>query len=138
MALDHNFACLAYFRFEHRAFLQPAHQHTRAAIDKAFRQTFVQRVGKFIFYRAGDTLPMLRIGKPIETVGNKGPGSDMRDTVGQGIDAAIGVIRLCNLMGKPVIGDMAVPHQKSIKGDREFRVGRRRDLAIIRNLADIP
>ena len=138
MALDHDFACLSDFSFQHCVFSKPPHQHAGAAVDEALGQPFVQRIGQLVLNRARDALPMLRIGKPIRTVGNESPGPDMRDPVGERIDVAVGPVGLRDLTGEPIGRDVTLSHQESIEGYGKFRMGRRRDLAIVGNLADIP
>ena len=97
MALDRYFASLSDFGFQHRVLSQPPHQHAGAAVHEAFGQTFMQRIGQLVFDRAGDALPMLRIGEPIRAVGDESPGPDMRDPVGESIDVAVGPVGLGHL-----------------------------------------
>ena len=61
---------------------QGFHQGTRAPVNKALCELFVQRIrqGVLDFARLG--LPMLRVGKPFRTIGHKCPGPDMGQTVG--------------------------------------------------------
>ena len=102
MALDHDFAGLADFGFEHRVLAQPPHQHAGAAIDEALGQPLVQRVGQLVLDRARDALPVLGIGEPVRTVRRKGPGPDMRDAVRERVDVAVGAVGLRDLAGEPV------------------------------------
>ena len=98
MALDGDFASLSDFSFQHRVLSQPPHQHAGAAVHEAFGQAFMQRIGQLVLDRAGDALPMLRIGEPIRAVGNESPGPDMRDPVGEGVDVAVGPVGLSHLL----------------------------------------
>ena len=50
MPLDEDVARLGDFRFEHRVFSQPPHQHAGAAVDEPFGQPFVQRIGQLVLY----------------------------------------------------------------------------------------
>ena len=102
MALDRHFARLSDFGFQHRVLSQPPHQHAGAAIDEAFGQPLMQRIGQLVLDRAGDPLPMLRVGEPVRAVGDESPGPDMRDPVGEGVDVAVGSVGLRHLAGKPV------------------------------------
>ena len=138
MALDHDLAGLADFGFELRILAQPPHQHAGAAVDETFGQPLVQRIGQLVLDAAGDALPVLRIGEPIRPVGDEGPGPDMRDPIGEGIDVAVGPVGLRHLCGEPVGRDDARRNQMRIERHHQFGMGRRRDLAIVGNLADLP
>ena len=138
MALDGHFASFSDFGFQHRVLSQPPHQHAGAAVHEAFGQTFVQRIGQLVFDRAGDALPMLRIGEPIGAVGDESPGPDMRDPVGEGVDVAVGAVGLRHLLGEPIDRDVTLSHQESIEGHHQFGMGGGRDLAVVGNLAGIP
>ena len=138
MAFDRDFAGLSDFGFQHRVLSQPPHQHAGAAVHEAFGQTFVQRIGQLVFDGARDALPMLGVGKPVRSVGNESPGPDMRDPVGESVDVAVGPVGLGNLTGEPIGRDVTLSHQKSIEGDDQFGMGRRRDFAIVGNLAGVP
>ena len=70
MAFDRYFTGFSDFSFKHRVLSQPPHQHAGAAVHEAFGQALVQRIGQFVLDRAGDTLPVLRVGEPIRAVGN--------------------------------------------------------------------
>ena len=126
------------FGFQHRVLSQPPHQHAGAAVHEALGQALVQRIGQLVLDRAGNALPMLRIGKPIRAIGDESPGPDMRDPVGKGIDVAVGSVGLGNLASEPVGRDVTLSHQESIEGHHKFGMGRRRDLAVVGDLADIP
>ena len=62
----------------------------------------------------------------------------MGDAVRERIDVAVGPIGLRDLAGEPVGRDRALAHEKAVERHHELGMGRRRDLAIIRNLADLP
>ena len=79
MAFYDHFAGLADFRIQHRVFPQAAHQYTGTAINETLREPFMQRIGQFIFNIACDSLPMLGIRQPVRTIGDEGPGADLRD-----------------------------------------------------------
>ena len=81
---------------------------------------------------------MIGIGEPVGPVRHEGPGSDMGNAGRQGIDVAIGAIGLRHLPGEPVDRNFTLSREETIEGDRKFRMGGRRSLAIIRNLANIP
>ena len=98
--------------FQHRVLSQPPHQHAGAAVDEALGQPLVQRIGQLVLDRAGDALPMLRIGKPVRAVGDESPGPDMRDAVGEGVDVAVGAVGLGNLAREPVGRDGTLAHQE--------------------------
>ena len=76
----------------------------------------MQRIGQLVLDRARDALPMLRIGKPVRTVGRKGPGPDMRDPRRQRIDVAVDPIGLRDLAREPIVGDIALAHQEADRG----------------------
>src|SRR5690242_18709579 len=48
------------------------------------------------------------------------------------------MIRLFNLVGEPVGRNRTLADEKAIKRSRQLRVGGGRDLAIVRDLADVP
>ena len=122
VAFDHDLACLADFGLQHRVFLQPPHQHTGAAVDKAFRQTFVQRVGKLILYA--------RARHPANAPDRRASRDGWRQKSRSGharsgwraIDVAVGVVGLRDLAGEPVVGDAALSHQKAVERDGKFRM----------------
>ncbi len=138
MAFDDDFAGFVDLRLKLGVLAQPPHQHAGAAIDEALGEPLVQRVGELVFDGACDALPMLGIGEPIRPVGGKGPGADMGDARRQRIDVAVGPVGLRDLTREPVGLDFALAHEEAIDGDHELGVVRRRDLAIIGNLADVP
>jgi hypothetical protein len=65
------------FSFEHRVLSQAPHEHRCPAVNKAFRQPFMQRIGQTVFNFARLFLPVCRIGKPFRSVGNISPGPDL-------------------------------------------------------------
>ena len=138
VALDDHFAGFGDFGFEHRVLAQPPHQHAGAAVDEALGETLVQRVGQPVLDAARDALPVLGIGEPVRAVCRKGPGPDVGDPVRERIDIAVGAVRLRNLRGEPVGRNCTLPHQEIHRGWRQLGMGGRRDLAIVRNLADLP
>src|SRR6185295_12461261 len=138
MALNSYFARLSDLSFQHCVFSKPPHQHAGAAINETFGQTFVQRIRQLVLNRARDALPMVRIGKPIQAVGNESPGPDMRDPVGESVDVAVGPVGMSNLTSEPIGGDVTLSHQESIEGYGQFGMGRGRDLSIVGNLTGIP
>src|SRR4029079_12817387 len=66
------------------------------------------------------------------------PGAYMRDSVRKGVNVAIAPVGVSDLTSKPIVGDTTLAHQETIEGHRQFRVGRGRDLALIRYLTNIP
>jgi hypothetical protein len=81
MPLDHNFACLGDFRFQHRVFSHPPHQHAGAAVDEPFGQPFMQGIGKLVLYGARDALPVFGVAEPVGPVRRESPSPDMGNTV---------------------------------------------------------
>ena len=53
VAFDDDFAGLGDFGFQHRVLSQPPHQHAGAAVDEAFGQPLVQRVGQLVLDARG-------------------------------------------------------------------------------------
>ena len=62
----------------------------------------------------------------------------MGDAVRERVDVAVGAIGLRDLAGEPVGRNCALAHEKAVERDHELGMGRRRDLAVIGNLADFP
>ena len=138
VTLDNDIAGFCDFSFEHRVLAQPPHQYAGAAVDKPLGQTLVQRVGQFVLDAARDALPVLGIGEPVRTVCRKGPGPDVGDPVRERIDIAVGAVRLRYLPSKPFGRDCTPPHEETIEGGGQLRMGGGRNLAIVRNLANLP
>jgi hypothetical protein len=138
MGRDRYLSRLADVGVQDCGFSKPPHQHAGAAVDETFGQTFMQRIGQFVLNCARDTLPMVRIGKPIRAVGNESPSPDMRYPVGESVDVAVGPVGKSNLTSEPIDGDVTLSHQESIEGNGQFGMGRRCNLSIVGNLADIP
>src|SRR5262245_8343257 len=106
MAFDRDLTRLSDFSFQHRVFSKPSHQHACAAVNETLSQTFMQRIGQLVLNPARDALPMVGIGEPIRPVGNESPGPDMRDPVGESVDAAVGPVGMSNLTSEPICGDV--------------------------------
>ena len=138
VALDDHFATFLNFSFQCGVLSQPLHQHAGAAIHEALGEALMQGIGKLVLDGARFGLPMFRIGKPVRAVRHKRPGPHMRDPVRQRIDVAVGSVGLRDLAGEPVDRYFTLPHQESIEGHDQLGVHRRRDLAVIGNLADVP
>ncbi|MDF2973928.1 MAG: hypothetical protein K0R61_4378, partial [Microvirga sp.] len=81
---------------------------------------------------------MLRILQPVGTIGDEGPGPDLGDAVGEGIDIPIGPIHSGQMAGKPVGRDGPVLHEETVELTDKIRVGLRRNFSVIRHLADLP
>ena len=62
----------------------------------------------------------------------------MGDAVRQRVDVAIGMISLLHLECEPVGGNRPFPHQEAIQRGGKLGVGRRRYLAIVGHLANVP
>src|SRR5262249_24320283 len=131
-------AGLAVCGWGHRVLARPPHQHAGAPVDETLDETFVQRIGELDLDRAGDPLPVLRVGEPVRTVCRKGPGPDVGDTGRERIDVAVGEVRQRYLAAEPVYRNPTLAPQKSIEGDHQLRVRGRRDLTIVGDLADLP
>ena len=138
MAFDDDIAGLVDLRLQRCVFAQPPHQHAGAAIDETLGEPLVQRVGKLVLDAASDALPMFGIGEPIRPVRHECPGPDMGDTRRQRIDIAVGPVRLRDVAGEPIGRDLALALQITVQRDHELGMVRRRDLAIVGNLADFP
>ena len=82
---------------------------------------------------------MLGIVEPLRPVRNEGPGADLGETVGERIEIAIGAVGERHLGREPVGGDAAlVAHDEAVERRREFGVARRRNLAVVGDLAHPP
>ena len=138
VALDFDVAGRADLRLHGPVLFQALHEHRCPAVNEAFRQAFVQRVGEFVLDRAGARLPVNRVGEPAGLVRHIGPCPDLRDAVRQRIDLAVGAVGAPHLFGHEGLVDMAVAHK--VDEDRRDDVGmlRRRDLAIVRKGAHLP
>ena len=126
-------------RLQRRVFTQPPHQHAGAAIDETLGEPLVQRVGQLVFDGAGDALPMFR-DRPANPAGWR---RKSRSGCARCASTAYRYRRRC---GRPArsagqnqsVVDFAVALQIAVYGDHEFGMVRRRDLAIVGNLADFP
>src|SRR5690606_17854202 len=104
-AFDQNLAIAVYSRHKILILAQTFHQDAGAPIDKALRQSLVERVRQPILYITRALLPMRWIVKPIGPVGHIGPGPHMGKAGGERINVPVGAVKLANLARKPVIGD---------------------------------
>ena len=138
LSFDKHVPCRCNFRFKHRVLSQPSHQYARPPVDEALGEPVVQCVGQTVFYAARHALPMGGIRKPVTTVGDEGPGADMCNAVRQRIDVAVDPVGEGDLAGKPVVGNDPVAGQMGIEPGDQVGMVRRRDLAVIGDLADIP
>ncbi len=138
LALDQDVAGRRDLAFEHRVLFQPPHQHAGPPVDETGGQPLMQRVRQTILYRARALLPMGRVAQPLRAVGGEGPGADVGDAVGEGIDVAVGVVGVGDLAGEPVVGNDAVAGQEAEQGGDQLGVVGRRDLAVVGDLADVP
>ena len=91
-----------------------------------------------ILYRARALLPMAWVGKPFRAVRGEGPCADVGDTISQRINVAVGAVGEGDLVGEPVVGDLAVARQEAEQRGDEFGVIGWGDLAVIGDLADVP
>ena len=115
------------------------HQSRRPLVDEPLRQPLMQRVRQLILDLARPRLPMGRILEPVRAVRYERPGADMGQPVRQRIDIAIRAIRERNLLGKPIFGyPLVASTQRLVKRTHELSMVRRRNLAIIRDLAHVP
>ena len=114
MAFHDHFAGLADFRIQHGVFPQAAHQYTGTTINETLREPLMQRIGQFIFDLARDSLPIIGIRQPVRSVGNEGPGADLRDPARQGVNIAVGPIGLVDLGSEPGVWNSALLHQETI------------------------
>ena len=138
MPFDEHCAGGADFGFGHRILSQAPHEHGSPAVYEPFRQPLVQRIRQSVFDLARFFLPVCRIGKPAGTVGNEGPGADLRDAVRQRVDVAVGGIGAPHLLGHVVLVDMAEPDEiGEHRGDEVGMLGRR-DLAIVGQRTGLP
>ena len=98
----------------------------------------MQGVRQIVLYLTRDTLPMLWITQPAGAIGNKSPGPDLGDPCRKRIKTAVGAVLGSDMAGEPVLRDMTGAHDKAKHGYHEFAMRRRRQFAIIRNLAAFP
>ena len=138
LALDQHVAIGSYFGVQHSVLSEAPHEERGAAVDEALREPLVQRVRQTVLYPTRLALPMLGVGEPVAAIGDEAPGAHLRDPLRQRIDIAIGAIDFRQTPGKPVVRNAPAPHDEEKDGAREFRMGGRRNLAIVGNLADFP
>ena len=98
----------------------------------------MQGIREPILHAARHALPVFGIGEPVRTVRREGPGADMGDARRQRIDIAVGAIRQRDLVGEPIGLDRAVALQEAVHRHHELGMVRRRDLAVVGKLADVP
>ncbi len=135
---DHDLTRRGDFGFHHGVLSQAAHQDAGAPVDKSLGQARMQGVGQTVLYLTRDALPMLWIVKPIISIGDEGAGADNADPRGQRVDVAIDPVGRCDLPGNPVVRNASGAHDIGENTETQVGVGRRRRLAIIGNLADVP
>jgi hypothetical protein len=138
LPLDQDVAGRSYFRLEHRLLFQAPHQHAGAAVDEPRRQPLMQRIRKTILYRARAVLPMQRIVQPVRPVGDEGPGADMRDAVGEGVDVALGPVGIGYLPVEPVVRNPPATSEEGEERRHQLGMVGRGDLAVVGNLAGLP
>ena len=81
---------------------------------------------------------MLRIAQPIRAVGDVGPGPHLRDAVGERGDLTLRAVERIEVAREPVVGDPPVADDVAVDLQNQLAMCRRRQLAIIRNLAAFP
>src|SRR3546814_3493089 len=102
MALDHHRAVATDRRNEVGILvLQPARQGGGAAVDEALGEAVVQGVRQPVLDAAGTLLAVQRIVDPVAAVGDVGPGPDVGDAGGQGIDVTVGAVEAPDLLVDP-------------------------------------
>ena len=102
LALDEHVARRGDLSLQHRILPQATHQHAGAPIDETAGETLVQSVRQLVLYKTRHALPMLWIRQPVGTVGDEGPGPDLRDARRQRVDLAIGAVERGQLRAIPV------------------------------------
>ena len=98
----------------------------------------MQCVRQAIFYRASLAAPMTFVGNPAGTLRDIGPGANIGETPGQGVDVARGFVDPADLRRQPVIGDMAGVLEKAEDALQKVRVFLRRDALKVGDAADVP
>ena len=115
------------------------HQRRRAPVDKALRQPLMQCVRQLVLDLARAGLPMGRVLEPVGAIGYERPSANVCQPVRQRIDIAVRAIRECHLLGKPILVDPLVARaQRLVQRSNQLGMIGRRNLAIIRQLANIP
>ena len=76
----------------------------------------MQRIGQLFFQHARAFRHLHRIGQPVGTMGDIGPGARGGDPARQGVDIALDRIEAGDLLGEPVARDMAAK-ARAIAGD---------------------
>ena len=122
-AVDQHFAGIIDCRRKFLVFTQASHQHTGAPVDKALGQAFVQRVGEFVFDGARSLLPVRVVFEPARPVRYVGPCADMRDTLRNSVDVALGDVQARHVRCDPVVGQHAVmAHQMLVDTRHKARM----------------
>ncbi len=139
MVLDQNLTVGADLGHHLLLIAQAPHEYAGAPVDKTLCQAVMKGVGQGVLYRTGAVLPMLRVVEPLGAMGHVGPGADLGEPVRQRVEVAVGAVGLCDLVGKPIFGNLAlVAHDEAEQGGDELRVARRRHLAVVWDLAHLP
>lgn len=81
---------------------------------------------------------MAGISEPAWPVGDERPRPHFGDTRGEEIDPAIGAILSGHMTGKPIVRNEGAARHKTEDRKHEFRMRRRWQLSIVRNLAAFP
>ena len=140
LAFDQHVAGRRDLGFEHRVLFQPPHQHAGPPVDEAARS------GAHAAHRTDD--PLSRASAPangagsrsqLRPVGGKGPGADVGDAVGEGVDVAVGAVGIGDLAARTSRRRSTPSRARKPKSvvDQLGVVGRR-DLAVVGDLADVP
>jgi hypothetical protein len=139
MVLDQNLTVRADLGHHLLLIAQAPHEYTGAPVDETLCQAFMKGVGQRVLDRAGAILPMLGILEPLGAMGHVGPGANLGEPVRQRVEIPVGAVGLRHLVGKPVLGDPAlVAHDEAEQCADQLRMVRRRDLAVVGDLAHLP
>ncbi len=96
-------------------------------------------VGQCVLNRPRAVLPMLGIVQPLGAMGHECPGANLGEPVRQRIEVAVGAVGLGDLIGEPILRNLALlAHDEAVERGDELGMIRRRHLAIVGDLAHLP
>ncbi len=112
LTLDENCPVILHRRHKISCFLQLATQMRSAAVNKTFRQTLMQTVGKPVFDGSGPILPLRRVVCPVRTMCDIGPCPDIGKTGHQRINIPVQPVKLVHRTRHHIRAQPAIARQR--------------------------
>src|SRR5262245_39433772 len=138
LALDQHVTAWGDLRLQHGVLPQPPHEHACPPVHEPLSEPFVQSVRQPVLYPTRDILPMAGIAQPARPVGDECPCAHLGDARREGVESSVGAILRRNMAGEPFVRDVPPAGHEAKYRKHEFRMRRRRQLSIVRDLATFP